>query len=432
MSYIPAVALRLDLRIVGIIICAAIFFIFWQESRRRRGPIGGGPLESLLVFSLGVFFFISPYLIFFTATGHPYPYWLYLALYLYFLQNDRLALASVFLGLMISSRQPAIILVPFFIIYLSRNFRRGECFRWLSLSILSSAFFLLPFLLADPKAFLLDPLHYIQPQWAGGMRAAILGSVGFTNIFYSLGISRWLPLVQAVVMILFIWLALYKVRDKVSLFAYSGLAVVLYNSFLFYIPSHYFYIPAFIILSFAAMESLRTRKPVTTRPPWEGKKFLKSMSVTIFPVLALFLFFADLRRLWTHDQFVLGKGFYETEKTNQGFTFNWVVGHVGVASIPASITDIVRGRNRVVAFEAAPFQYSGGPPQDMQILVNDQDLTTIRMDKAWKRYHLHIPARFLIVGCNKVEFYFTYAESPARFRDTKDRRQLAAAFHFLK
>ena len=431
MSYIPAVVLRLDLRIVGLIICTAIFFVFWNESRRLKGTIGSKPLEALLAFFLGIVFFLSPYLIFFTATGHPYPYWLFLTFFLYFLQNDRLTLAAVFLGLAISTRQPATILVPFFLIYLFKNFPRRECFRCLLLLILSSAFLVLPFLLADPKAFLLNPFHYVQPEWSGS-RAAILGSVGLTNIFYYLGISRFLPLVQAVALILFSWLALFKVRDKVSLFVYSGLAVFLYNSFLFYIPSHYFYIPALIILSFAAMVNLLRTEPVTSPPPLAVKKFLGSMSVTIAPVFMLFLFFADVRGLLTHDQIVLRRGFHETEKNNEGFTFNWVVGHVGVAAIPASVTDIIFGRNRVVSFEAVPFHYPNGPPQDMEILVNDQELTTIRMKSAWKRYHLSIPAKFFNVGCNKIEFYFTYAASPSQFRDTKDRRQLAAAFHFLK
>jgi hypothetical protein len=41
---------------------------------------------------------------------------------------------------------------------------------------------------------------------------------------------------------------------------------------------------------------------------------------------------------------------------------NWVVGHLAVASFPASVTDIILEQNKPVSFEAAPFQYPNCPP----------------------------------------------------------------------
>jgi hypothetical protein len=386
----------------------------------------------LLVFSLGIFYFLSPYMIFFTATGHSFPYWLCLIFSIYFLQNDRPALAAIFLGLAVSARQPALVLVPFFLIYLFKNFRRRDCFLWSALVAISAAALILPFFLANPKAFLLDSLLNVKAELSYGGRPAILGSIGLTNVFYYFGITRFLIFVQVVVLVLFLFLALFKVRDKVSLFAFSGFAMFLYNLFLFHIPAHYFYIPVLIIFSFAAMENLRRTEPVTHLPPVAVKKSLKLMALAVAPVFVLFLFFADFRGLFSHDQVVLRRGFQHTEKNRDGFTFNWVVGHLAVASFPASATNIILKQNKPVSFEAAPFPYPNCPPQDIEIFVNDQKFSTIRMKKGWQRYALSIPAQLLYVGCNKIEFYFAYAAAPAWFGNSTDRRRLAAAFHFLE
>lgn len=431
LSYVPAHVLRLDMRIIGVLISAVILFIFWHESRRARESAAPGSLKPLLVFLLGIFFFLSPYTIFFTASGHSYPYWCYLAFFLYFLKNDKHAWAAIFLGLAVSTRQPAVILVPFYLIYLFKNFRRRQWIFLTALMTISAAVLILPFFLADPKGFLFDSLSGVSSELSYGWRPAILGSVGLTNVFYFFGITRYLKIVQIAVFSLIFGLALFKLRNKVSLFVFSGFALFLHNTFLFYIPSHYFYIPIFIIFSFAALENLGAVAPVTAPSPFATKKLLKSLAIMIVPVLVLFLFFADLRGVFIRNQTVLHRGFHQAEKNEDGSLFNWAVGQRAVASFPASLADIVLGHDRSLSFLASPFQYPNSPPQRMDIFVNDRKLSTIDMEKRWKRYTLAIPVRLLYVGCNTIEFHFAYAEAPSKVLDSKDRRELAAAFRFF-
>ena len=430
-SYIPAHVLRLDMRIIGVVISAVILFIFWHESRRARESAAPGSLKPLLVFLPGIFFFLSPYTIFFTASGHSYPYWFCLVFFLYFLKNDRHALAAIFLGLAVSTRQPAVILVPFYLIYLFKNVPRRQWIFLTALMTISAAVLILPFFLADPKGFLFDSFSGVSGELSYGWRPAILGSVGLTNVFYFFGITRYLKIVQMTALALIFLLALFKVRNKVSLFVYSGFALFLHNTFLFYIPSHYFYIPVFIVFSFAALELLGAVAPVTARPPFAVKPFLKLLAITTAPVLVLFLFFADLRGVFIRNQTVLDQGFHQAEKNEDGSLFNWAVGQRAVVSFPASLVDIVLGHDRSISFLAFPFQYPNSPQQRMEIFVNDTKISDIPMDNRWKRYSLDIPAGLLYVGSNKIEFHFAYAAAPSKVLDSQDRRELAAAFRFF-
>jgi hypothetical protein len=430
LSYIPAHVLRLDIRIIGVLISAVLLFIFWHESRRARESAAPSSLKPLLVFLPGIFFFLSPYTIFFTASGHSYPYWFCLAFFLYFLRNDKPAWAAVFLGLAVSTRQPAVILVPFYLIYLFKNFRRKECLFLTALMAISAAVLILPFFLVNPKAFLFDSLLGVEGELSYGWPTMILGSVGLTNAFFYFGITRYLKIVQVTVLALIFGLALFKLRNKVSLFIFSGFALFFYNIFLFYIPSHYFYIPVFIIFSFAALEHLGTVAPMKAPPPLAIKKFLKSLAITIVPVLVLFLFFADFRGVFIRNQTVLHQGFHQAEKNEDGSLFNWAVGQRAAASFPASLMDIVLRHDRSISFLASPFQYPNSPPQRMEIFVNDTKLSDIPMENRWKRYSLDIPTGLLYVGCNTIEFHFAYAAAPSKVLDSKDRRELAAAFRF--
>ena len=431
-SYIPAYLLRTDIRITGIIINAAILFVFWHESRHGVKEGGNGPVRGLLIFTLGISFFLSDFSIFFTASGHSYPYWLFLTFYLYFIHHDRTALASVFLGLSVATRQPAVFLVPFYLIYLFRVSPPKKFLFRTFLLIVTGALLILPFFLMNPRTFLFDSFADVGGELSYGWKPAILGSIGFTNIFYLLKVPGLLPYAQLGILSILLIFAWVKVRDKSTLFIFSGTAMLVYNMFLFHIPVHYFYFPVFLIFSFAVGEKLTVQSQMPSPVSFSGKKFLKPLAATITLVALLFLSFTDIRRYWIPDRINLHNGFEKIEKNEKGFTFHWVVNRRGVASVPASLADIMAGRDRPFVFSAIPFVYPGSPEQRLKILLNDRPLADLRMKPGWARYSLPLPARFLILGANKIEFNFAYAAIPREVRLNEDRRRLSAAIHFFQ
>jgi hypothetical protein len=430
--YIPAYLLRIDIRITGIIISAVILLVFWHESRQGITEPDNDPVRRLLIFILGISFFLSDFSIFFTASGHSFPYWLFLVFYLYFIHSDRLGLASVFLGLSVATRQPAVILVPFYLIYLFKVSSPKKFLSRASLLIATSALLILPFFLANPRTFLFDSFGNVGGELSYAWKPAILGSIGFTNIFYLLKLPGLLPYVQLGILLLLLIVAWVKIRDKSTLFIFSGTAMLFYNMFLFHIPVHYFYFPVFLIFSFVARENLTVQFQMPSPVSFSGKKILKRLAATITLVALLFLSFTDIRRYWIPDRINLHGGFEKMEKNENGFTFHWVVNRRGVASVPASLADIAAGRDRPFVFSAIPFVYPGSPKQHLKVLLNDRPLADLRMKRGWNRYSLTLPAHFLIIGSNKIEFNFTNAAIPREVRLNEDRRRLSAAIHFFQ
>ena len=431
-SYIPSYLLRMDIRFTGIVICVVIFFIFWFESRRIDSADRRGPVRRLLVFALGISFFLSDYVIFFTASGHSFPYWLFLTLYLDCLYNDRMGWAAIFLGFSVAARQPAVFLVPFFLIYAWKNAPPKKFVFWATLLIFTGILLILPFFLANPKAFISDALGNVGGELSYGWRPAILGSIGFTNIFYLLKLTGFLKYIQLGILTILFALGLIKVRKKSSLYVFSGITILFYNMFLFHIPVHYFYIPVFLILSFAVLEQLKVQTEVSPSVSFSWGKFLRPLAAALTPVVLLFLLFSDIRKPLGSDRINLHKGFEQKEQNEHGVPFNWAIGGRAVASIAISWIDIVSGKDKLFVFDAFPFAYSGSPPQTMKILFNDLPLSNLRMKQGWNRYRLTLPARFLIIGSNKFVFEFAYATAPRDVRSGGDRRRLSAAFRFYR
>ncbi|MCC5847977.1 MAG: hypothetical protein JJU29_07760 [Verrucomicrobia bacterium] len=201
MSYLPAILLGIDLRWTGWIATLGVLALLIRH--RPRAPL------PFLAFAL------LPVFTFFTVNGHTQPYWLVLCLHLYFLARGKPWLSALFLGLTLSSRQTALIIVPFTGLAWYRT--HGLKPAMLSMCIAGgvTAAFCLPFFLLDPDAFLLEPLRhygelaqsysqaYSQAHAEGAAASArLLETLGFANLFYVLGAPHLLSPLRILVFLL--------------------------------------------------------------------------------------------------------------------------------------------------------------------------------------------------------------------------------------
>ena len=253
LPYYPMVALGLDPRWIGLLmwllISALLVWIILETGTQRRSPfyfLIGAIDVALLQF--------SPELIAFHAIGHTFTLWLWLALVCFGIYKGWDVLTAIGLGLILSSRQTAVILPPILLFYW---FSRGGLRAALKYSGITAAVFLLlnlPFALQSPYQVFLAPLAHYQElaAWDLGRGPAsfMANSIGFSYVLQTWLGPKILSFFYVLVFLVTIGLTPYLVQNKQRMLL--GLAVVMAWFNLFTpIAWTYIYYDSLIVLAFA-------------------------------------------------------------------------------------------------------------------------------------------------------------------------------------
>jgi hypothetical protein len=123
LAYLPAVALGMDLRVLNLLYLACLVLIF-----ERLLPIRH---DRSIVLSLTLYpLLLSPSFLGIVSALHVLHYWLLLLLTMLCIQEKRYWLASLFFGLALATRQPALFLVAPLFAWLSLQLRWNELLRY--------------------------------------------------------------------------------------------------------------------------------------------------------------------------------------------------------------------------------------------------------------------------------------------------------------
>ena len=253
LPYYPMITLGLDPRWIGLLvwllISALLMWIILETGAKRRSPfyylIGAIDIAMLQ---------FSPDLIAFHSIGHTFTLWLWLALVCFGIYKGWNILTAVGLGLVLSSRQTAVVFPPILLFYW---FSQGGLRAALKYSGITAAVFLLlnvPFALQSPAQVFLAPLAHYQELAAWdltrGPASFMASSIGFSYVLQNWLGPKVLSFFYVLVILATIGLTPYLVQNRKRMLL--GLAAVLAWFNLFTpIPWTYIYYDSLIILAFA-------------------------------------------------------------------------------------------------------------------------------------------------------------------------------------
>lgn len=258
MPYLIPHRLGIDLRWIHIGCVAGIASIFGVFIIRSRIPSSLKKQSILLTASTGLCLFLfSNELISFAGIAHTPPQWFWVSLLAASILMKRPFLSAIFLGIVLASRQTAVVYAPIMAIYWLRttcSLRKVATF-----SIMTICTYLLicgPFLILDPYAFIVAPVrHY---SWLGkwdftrGYGSFSAKTIGLTFMLRKTHLE-WLLQASTLLAItgplILAWRRLQSETDVLLYLGLAGMAVALTAP----IPWHYEYFPSLLLISFAAI-----------------------------------------------------------------------------------------------------------------------------------------------------------------------------------
>jgi hypothetical protein len=258
MPYMIPYGLGIDLRwihiscVVGI---ASIFGVFIIRSLKTPSSKNQAMLLAAMA-GLSLFLFSSEH-ISFAGIAHTPPQWFWVSLLAGSILLKRPSLSAVFLGIVLASRQTAVVYAPLMAIYWLRttcSMRTAATF-----TIVTICTYLLicgPFLMLDPYDFIVAPVrHY---SWLGkwdftrGYGSFSAKTIGLTFMLRETHLE-WLLQASTILAIagplVLAWRRLQTETDILLFLGFAGMAVALTAP----IPWHYEYFPSFLLISFAAI-----------------------------------------------------------------------------------------------------------------------------------------------------------------------------------
>jgi hypothetical protein len=253
LPYYPLVALGLDPRWIGLLIwlliSVGLVWIILETGTKQPSPF----YFLLGAINLAILQF-SPDLISFHAIGHTFTLWLWLTLVCFGIYKGWDVLTAVGLGLVLSSRQTAVVFPPILLFYW---FSRGGLRAALKYGGISAAVFLLlnlPFAIQSPAQVFLAPLAHYQElaawDFTRGPVSFMANSVGFSYVLQTWLGPGILSFFYGLVLLASIGLSPYLVKKRKRMLL--GLAAVLAWFNLFTpIAWTYIYYDSLIILAFA-------------------------------------------------------------------------------------------------------------------------------------------------------------------------------------
>lgn len=255
LSYVPTVRLGIDLRWTGWVSTLVIGLVFmWNAdaSGIRRREISPGYAALIAAF------FLLPIFSFFTVQGHTQPYWMMLVVFAACFLRGMDGSAAIALGLCLGTRQTALIFLPFvFLLWIKQHgWRKAAGYG--SIAALFAGVLCLPFVFADPEAFLLAPLrHYgeLAAGYAQSRSPHLLNTFGFANVFHLMPWEEGLSLCRLVVWVVGFVGAIRWARTRHDFIRWMAVTGVFFTFFT-PIPWFYAYFPYWLLLVFNHIECL--------------------------------------------------------------------------------------------------------------------------------------------------------------------------------
>jgi hypothetical protein len=258
MPYLITHVLGVDPRWIhlGVVVIISLLFagFLWQAIANKEYPD-----TSVCIAVLCSIFFLafSSEFIIFANIGHTPPYWLWLSLLATAVLAKKPWLSAVFLGLVLSGRQPALIYVPIMAIYWLRmldSVRKTACL--LVLAVVTYIFICGPFILLDPAAFFLKPLrqyaHAADYYFTTAQQNLLMDAIGFSYLIRIINDQWLLQVTNALAMVItwiMAWKRLFTETDVLLWLSVTGVIFTLTSP----IPFHYEYMPLLITMSFASI-----------------------------------------------------------------------------------------------------------------------------------------------------------------------------------
>ncbi len=258
LPYVIPHMLSVDIRWVHIVAIIAISLIISRFLFGGVVPVSrSGATLRVAAFATLFLFLFSTEPIFFATIAHTPPLWLWVTMLAAAILLKRPWMAAVCLGIVMASRQPAVVYGPLMAIYWLRS--SGSIRTALKLSLLAcGTWFVIcgPFLVLDPYAFLVAPIrHYAELgkyDFARGSAGFGADTIGLSYLIQSTHVKWLLPTMAALAVSapwLIAWKRLHSATDVLLYLGGAGVIVTLAAP----IPFHYEYFPSFIFLGFASI-----------------------------------------------------------------------------------------------------------------------------------------------------------------------------------
>lgn len=258
LPYLPLRIIDTDIRWLHLGIVIGISAIFGGYLLRPAFISTVKLRRTLFAGFAGLFLFLfSSEPIFFTGIGHTAPQWAWSALLAATILAKRPYLMAVSLGLLLTSRQTAVVLVPLVTIYWFKSSGSLRSTSKYCASVVATYLFICaPFLLPGAYEFLVAPIKHYSAlgQWdfTRGAASYTANTIGLSYTIRSTG-GDWLLLASMFLAIaLPVVCAQWRMRNATDLLLHMSLATVAIT-LVSPIPWHYEYFPAFLFVSFAAI-----------------------------------------------------------------------------------------------------------------------------------------------------------------------------------
>lgn len=136
----------------------------------------------------------------------------------------------------------------------------------------------------------------------------------------------------------------------------------------------------------------------------------------------------DIGEKTAQKYFVQGFSYPETWADSYT-TFVWSRKPTSIIKVRFPSTDT----DSTMTLRVRPFQFSGLPPQSVDILVDDHVLDTFQLGGDFEIYTVTIPKELISAMANTIQLRYAYVISPleASGDEIKDGRQLAVAFDYV-
>ncbi len=267
MPYLIPYALGIDIRWTHIGCVVGIAFIFGAFIiRSLRTSSQNNQAMLVAAFSGLCLFLFSSELIAFASIAHTPPQWLWVSLLAGSIILKRPCLSAILLGIVLASRQTAVVYAPIMAIYWLRTTHNLRTV--VTLSIMTACTFFLicgPFLMLDPYDFIVAPVrHY---SWLGqwdftrGYGSFSAKTIGLTFMLRKTHIE-WLLQAATILAIagplILAWRRLQTETDVLLFLGLAGTAVALTSP----IPWHYEYFPSLLLISFAAIAATEEKSNI--------------------------------------------------------------------------------------------------------------------------------------------------------------------------
>ncbi len=250
LPYCAPVALGLDLRILNVVLLAAIIaYAAWAFDFRRRP-------ERLSLGLLPLLF--SPLAAQMMVHGHVWSYWLLVVIFVHTLATRRYLAAAVVLGLMLATRQMALFLAVPAAAYMSTQLRLPALLRYGAVSIVTFLVIMAPVMLTVPDWVY---FFFLSTTQIGEQSHLTYGNpmnqVSLSGLLTDSGLAGLLRPLQLGVLLLagvafWLWRRWLRFDQALFLLGVTYVLVIGLNSFL----HRYFYIPGLILIATGIAYSL--------------------------------------------------------------------------------------------------------------------------------------------------------------------------------